>query len=273
MGRSGSHPGQLQAGQVPGRDPAADGAPPARLRARSDQGEGARAAGRAAGAGARGTGRATLHRVRLRVLQHLALRLREAPRRRAAARREPPERHRRFQPEHARGAGTLRLRQHYSQARRGGAAVPGAGTVPDRRPAPGPGRQPHDGDDLRRAAPEVQRSPGREPGRALHTPRRGPPDGGAHACGRRARDRATWGGADRLRPLLRLGGHADDREGAHHRGTEPERRTAPAGHQPGGGHPPLRPGGESRDVGGVEVGLLHEGPGGGRTCLDRQSSC
>ena len=59
--------------------------------------------------------------VGLRVLQHLALRLREAPRRRAPPRRQPPQLHRRLQPEHARGAREVRLRQHHqpSSTRRG----------------------------------------------------------------------------------------------------------------------------------------------------------
>jgi len=62
-----------------------------------------------------------------------------------------------FSPEHARGAGEVRLRQHHQQAGRGGAPLPGAGALQERGPAPGQGRQPDDGDDLRRADPQVQR--------------------------------------------------------------------------------------------------------------------
>ena len=126
--------------------------------------------------------------LRLRLLQHLPLRLREAPRRRAAPRRQPAQLHRRLQPEHARGAGEVRLRQHHQQARRGGAALPGARALQERRPAPGQDRQPDDGHDLRGADPQVQRGAEREPRRALHAARRRAPDGGPDAGRRRDRD-------------------------------------------------------------------------------------
>jgi hypothetical protein len=48
----------------------------------------------------------------------------------------------------------------------------------ERGPAPRQGRQPHHGHGLRGADPEIQRGAQREPGRALHAPRRRPPDGG-----------------------------------------------------------------------------------------------
>ncbi len=128
--------------------------------------------------------------VGLRLLQHLPLRLREAPRRRAAPRGEPAQLHRRLQPEHARGAGEVRLRQHHQQARRGGAALPGAGALQERRPAPGQDRQPDDGHDLRGADPEVQRGAEREPRRALHAARRRAPDGGP-ACWPATRPRSA----------------------------------------------------------------------------------
>ncbi len=64
----------------------------------------------------------------------------------------------------------------------------------------------------------------------------------------------------RLRSLLRLGRHADDHQGAHHRRPAQERRSAPARDQPGGRDPPLRPGGEPRDMGRLQVRPLHEGP-------------
>ena len=68
----------------------------------------------------------------------------------------------------------------------------------------------------------------------------------------------------RLRPLLRLRRHADDREGAHHRRAAEERRPPAAADQPGRRDPPLRPGGEPGDLGGLEVRSLHEGPDGPR---------
>ena len=42
----------------------------------------------------------------------------------------------------------------------------------------------------------------------------------------------------------------------------PERRHPPVPHQPGGRDPPLRPGGEPGDLGGVQVRPLHQGPTG-----------
>ena len=68
------------------------------------------------------------------------------------------------------------------------------------------------------------------------------------------------GGPHRVRPVLRIGRHADDRQGAHPEGPGGGRESAPAGDQPRGRHPRLRPGGEPRDLGPVEVGFLHEGP-------------
>jgi hypothetical protein len=73
----------------------------------------------------------------IRFLQYVSVRLREAARRRAASRGEPPELHCRLQPEHARGAGEVRFRQHDQQARRGGAPVPGARALQERGPASG----------------------------------------------------------------------------------------------------------------------------------------
>ena len=198
--------------------------------------------------------------VRLRLLQHLPLRLREAPGRRAAPRREPAQLHRRLQPEHARGAGEVRLRQHHQQARRGGAALPGAGALQERRPAPGQDRQPDDGHDLRGADPEVQRGAERESRRALHAARRRAPDGGPDARRRRDRDPRQEGDPHRLRPVLRLRRHADDHQGAHHRRPAEERRSAPARDQQGRRDPSLRPGGEPRDLGRLEVRPVHEGP-------------
>ena len=55
-------------------------------------------------------GRATAARLGIRLLQHVALRLRETARRRPPHRPEPAQLHRRVQPEHARGAGEVRLR-------------------------------------------------------------------------------------------------------------------------------------------------------------------
>ena len=75
----------------------------------------------------------------------------------------------------------VRFRQHDQPARRGGAAVPGPGALQERRSAPGQGRQPDNGDDLRRADPQVQRSAEREPRRALHAARRRASDGGSDA--------------------------------------------------------------------------------------------
>ena len=157
------------------------------------------------------------------VLQHVAVRLRQAPGRGPRPRGQPAELHRGLQPEHAGGAGALRLRQHHQQARRGGAAVPGAGALQVRRFAPGKGRQPDHGHRFRGADSQVQRSPGRESRRALHATRRRPPDGGSHARGRRSTHRPSGRCAHRLRSLLRLGRHADDCQGAHHGGAAAER--------------------------------------------------
>ena len=180
--------------------------------------EGARGPGQVQGQ-ARQPRPAAAARIRVRLLQHVALRLREAARRRAPRRAEPAQLHRRVQPQHARGAGEVRLRQHHREARRGGSAVPGRAAV--RRsagePAPGRGRQRHDGHDLRGAHPEVQRGAEREPRRALHPPRRRPPHGGPAAGRRRAAAAHEGGRAQRLRPVLRLGRHAHHRQGAHHR--------------------------------------------------------
>ncbi len=186
--------------------------------------------GGAARQGLAGPGRAAPQGVRLRLLQHVALRLRQAPRRRAPAGGEPAQLHRRLQPEHARGARALRLRQHDQQARRVGPALQGARALQDGGPPSRRGRQPHHGHDLRGADPQVQRGAGREPRRALHAPRRRPPDGGPHAGGRRAAHPPPGRGLHRLRPLLRLRRHADDHQGARHRRAAPERR-----------HPPVRP--------------------------------
>ena len=54
----------------------------------------------------------------------LPLRLRQAAGRRPPYCAESAQLHRRVQPQHARGAGEVRLRQHHRQARRGGSAVP-----------------------------------------------------------------------------------------------------------------------------------------------------
>ena len=61
-------------------------------------------------------------------------------------------------------------------------------------------------------------------------------------------------------PVLRLRRHADDHEGAHHRRAAEERQPPSASDQRGRRNSPLRPGGKPRDLGGVEVGSLHEGP-------------
>ena len=61
--------------------------------------------------------------------------------------------------------------------------VPGAGAVPHPRPASRRGRQPHDGDDLRRTGPPVQRGARRESRGALHTPGCRLPHGGPDASG------------------------------------------------------------------------------------------
>ena len=132
--------------------------------------------------------------VRLRVLQHLAVRLREAPRRRAAPRREPAQLHHRLQPEHARGAREVRLRQHDHQARTRPACSSRCSSASRTSISTRTGRQPDDGDDLRGADPEVQRGAEREPRRALHAARCRPPDG--RPAARRRRDahppRRAW---------------------------------------------------------------------------------
>jgi hypothetical protein len=78
------------------------------------------------------------------------------------------------------------------------------------------------------------------------------PDGGSDAGGRRDAHPASRRGVHRLRSLLRLRRHAHHLEGAH-----PSPRD-----QSGCRDPPLRPGGEPRDLGRVQVGSLHEGPHG-----------
>lgn len=67
-------------------------------------------------------------------------------------------------------------------------------------------------------------------------------------------------GGDGLRPVLRLRRDADDRERAHHRRAPEERRCSQVTDQPECRHPPLRRGGQPGDLGGFEVGFLHEGP-------------
>ena len=223
------------------------------LRARSDQGEGAGAERRAAGPGLGGPAPTAGAGLRLRLLQHVPLRLPQATGGRAAGCCQPTQLHRGLQLEHAGGGRAVRLRQHDQQARRGGAALPGAGAVPQDRPPPRQGGQPDDGDDLRGAHTALQRGPRREPRRALHAARRGPPHGGTDARGRRGADRWDRGGPHRLRPVLRIGRHADDRQAAHPGGAKGQRKAAPARDQPGGRNPRLRPGGEPRDLGPVEI--------------------
>ena len=128
LGRGGPDPRHLQARQVPGRHPAAHRAATARLRAGPNQ------AKRAGGPGqVRGQDRqprpAAPARLRLRLLQHVTLRLREAAGRCSPNRPESAQLHRRVQPEHARGPREVRLRQHHLQARRIGAPVPGRAAV------------------------------------------------------------------------------------------------------------------------------------------------
>ena len=126
LGRRGSHPRHLQARQVPGRHPAAHRPAAARLRPGADEGEGPRDAGRSSSG---------------KKLENLDPQLRKASgfafyntsrydfeklaRRRAAPGGQPAQLHRRLQPEHARGAREVRLRQHDQQARRSRAALPG----------------------------------------------------------------------------------------------------------------------------------------------------
>ena len=143
---------------------------------------------------------------------------------------EPPQIHRRVQPQHARGAGQVRLRQHHLEAGRVGPAVPGHAALrrPESGPPPGVGRQLHDGHDLRGAHPEVQRGAERKPRRALHPAGRRPPDGGPAAGRRRGPAPHRGRGAHRLRPLLRIGRHAHHRQGAHHSRRDARGRTAAA---------------------------------------------
>ena len=63
------------------------------------------------------------------LLQHVPLRLRQAVGRRPPHCAESAQLHRRVQPQHARGAGEVRLRQHHRQARRVGSPVPGDAAV------------------------------------------------------------------------------------------------------------------------------------------------
>src|SRR5437016_4612384 len=84
LGRRGSDPRHIQAWQIPGCYPATDCASPPRLRARADQGKGPAQTGRAQRQETRGPRSAAQADVRFRLLQHLALRLRQAPRRCAA---------------------------------------------------------------------------------------------------------------------------------------------------------------------------------------------
>ncbi len=198
LGHCGPHPRHLQARQVPGRDPAPDRSASARLRARRHEGEDARDTSKAPRKGPPEPRAGSPHSFRLRLLQHLAVRLREAPRRRTTRRAEPAQLHRRLQPQHARGTGEVRLRQHDQQARRGGTALPGAGAVQERGPAPGQDRQPDHGYDLRGADPQVQRGAERESGRALHAARRRAPDGGPDAGRRRVRDPRQEGDPHRV---------------------------------------------------------------------------
>ena len=79
-------------------------------------------------------------------------------------------------------------------------------------------------------------------------------------AGDESRIRAQGRGPHGLRPVLRLRRDADDHEGAHHGRPPQERRPHPPADQPRGGDPPLRPGGEPRDLGRLEVRPLHEGP-------------
>ena len=107
LGRRGPDPRHLQARQVSGRDPAAHGAAPARLRSGSHEAEGVGRPREVPGQdrGPPGPASASL---RFRVLQHVALRLREAARRRPPHRTEPAPLHRRVQRQHARGAREVR---------------------------------------------------------------------------------------------------------------------------------------------------------------------
>ena len=81
-------PRLVQARPLPGRDPAVHRSAAYRLRPRPDQAEGPRHVQQAQGQ-ARQPRPAALQGVRVRVLQHVEVRLREAPRRATAARRQP----------------------------------------------------------------------------------------------------------------------------------------------------------------------------------------
>ena len=83
-------------------------------------------------------------------------------------------------------------------------------------------------------------------------------------AGDEKRDPRQEGDPHRLRSLLRLRRHADDHQGAHHGRPAEERRSPPPRDQQGRGDPSLRPGSEPRDLGGLEVGPVHEGPDGPR---------
>ena len=76
------------------------------------------------------------------------------------------------------------------------------------------GRQPHNGNDLRRTDPEVQRGPQRESRRALHAARCRASHGGPDAGRRRGSHPPQGYRAHGLRPMLRVWRHADDRQGA-----------------------------------------------------------
>ena len=65
-----------------------------------------------------------------------------------------------------------------------------------------------------------------------------------------------------LRPVLRVGRHAHDRQGARHGGVRRNGELIRPAINAGGRHPPVRPGGEPRDLRGLQVGPVHQGADG-----------
>ncbi len=114
------------------------------------------------------------------------------------------------------------------------------------------------GHDLRGAHPEVQRGAQREPRRALHAPRRGPPHGRPPPRWRRKPPAQARRRSHRLRSLLWDGRHAHPHPGAHPDRSLQERQLPPAPDQPGRRSPSLRPRGKPRDVRHLQVRPLHE---------------
>ena len=151
------------------------------------------------------------------------------------------------------------LRQHHLDARRGGAAVragPERLSNADLHPD---GAEPDDGDHLRGADPALQRAIQRKPRRALHAPRGRSPDGRPADHRRRGADPEA---ARAIRTIFDCGcgsGGMLTIGKDHMLGQD----------QPGCRYPAVRPGGQRRNLRGLQIGLVHEVVGRPRRRLPR----